>query len=344
MTGKPLNLLVPRAGIEPARVLPRQILSLVRLPVSPSRLQLRHYRRLFRPTLALFAEMTQSSPIKRFICAGSLNVDITFQVPRMPEEHEKLRVDESIVSCGGSAANTAHWLARLGADVRMLGCVGTDAFGCLCVDALARVGVDVGLVQRSARSATGIAAIFVNPSSKRMVTTGGANGCFNPQVLPGDLFQPGVHLHVATSSLPMALSLLRMAKAGGASTSCDLDGLPGPELISHADVCFANQTDLFRALGQIEPGDAWRRLGGPGLALTRGTEGASFVDASGEYFTRALDVEVVDRTGGGDAFDAGFLLGWSQGLDWPSCLRSGLSLAAQVIAARGSRPERLGLG
>lgn len=287
--------------------------------------------------------MTRPSMPRQFVCAGSLNADITFQLPRMPREHEKLRVGGADLGCGGSAANTAYWLARLGARVRMLGCVGADALGDCCVDGLAGAGVDTALVQRSGRSATGMAAIFVNPFSKRMVTAGGANMDFDPQAVPAGVFRPGVHLHLAFSSPEPALPLLRMAKAGGASTSCDLDGLPGPELVPLVDFCFVNRTDLSRAWGGVGLREAWRRLGGLALVVTLGAEGAGFADAGGECFASARRVAVVDRTGGGDAFDAGFLQAWAQGLDWPACLDAGLALAAGVIAAPGSRPSLAGL-
>lgn len=93
--------------------------------------------------------------IDRFICAGSLNVDLTFPVERLPAEHEKLRCRGSALHYGGSAANTAYWLARLEQPVQMLGCVGDDPFGSLAVAALAEVGVDTRLIQRTCRNASG---------------------------------------------------------------------------------------------------------------------------------------------------------------------------------------------
>ncbi|WP_255211158.1 carbohydrate kinase family protein, partial [Methylogaea oryzae] len=87
-------------------------------------------------------------------------MDITFPVERLPEEHEKLRCDGALISQGGSAANTAHWLARLGHATVMLGCVGDDAFGSVAVAALAAVGVDTRHIQRTTQAATGLAAVF----------------------------------------------------------------------------------------------------------------------------------------------------------------------------------------
>ena len=156
---------------------------------------------------------------RRFICAGSLNVDISFTVERMPDEHEKLRCDSAQLSAGGSAANTAHWLGGLGVETAMLGCVGFDPFGQWCVDALAAAGVNVDHIQRVDGAATGMATIFTNPADKRMVTAGGANRCFIPRQVPDNLFDRDSHLHVATTIGQMARDLLRMAKGSGATTS-----------------------------------------------------------------------------------------------------------------------------
>jgi ribokinase len=282
--------------------------------------------------------------IRQIICAGSLNVDLTFQIPRMPEEHEKLRCSETRVSCGGSAANTAHWLARLGVDTRMLGCVGEDVFGGLCVDALRAVGVDVQLIQRTREAATGMAAILVNPGSKRMVTSGGANACLEVERVPLEIFGPGVHLHVATPLFSIALPLLRRAKQAGATTSCDLDGESCPELSPLLDFCLMNQTDLTRWLGSVTVREAWERLGSSAnLIVTQGARGATAVAAGAEVFASAFDVPVVDRTGGGDAFDAGFLFGLAQGGSLATCLRMGLFMAAGVVAGVGARPDTVDL-
>jgi ribokinase len=262
----------------------------------------------------------------------------------MPEEHEKLRCSETRVSCGGSAANTAHWLARLGVDTRMLGCVGEDVFGGLCIDALRAVGVDVQLIQRTREAATGMAAILVNPSSKRMVTSGGANACLEVERVPLEIFGPGVHLHVATPLFSIALPLLRRAKQAGATTSCDLDGESCPELSPLLDFCLMNQTDLTRWLGSVTVREAWERLGSSAnLIVTQGARGATAVAAGAEVFASAFDVPVVDRTGGGDAFDAGFLFGLAQGGSLATCLRMGLFMAAGVVAGVGARPDTVDL-
>ena len=282
--------------------------------------------------------------IRQILCAGSLNVDLTFQVPRMPEEHEKLRCGEGGLSCGGSAANTAYWLAKLGIETRMLGCVGEDMFGALCIDSLEAVGIDVQLIQRTPKATTGMAAIFVNPSSKRMVTSGGANAHFEAGRVSYGVFGPGAHLHVATSLNSVALPLLRMARQAGATTSCDLDGGPRQELHTLVDFCLMNRADLTRWLGFTGFDEARKRLGSSShLIVTQGERGASALSEGAEVFASAFAAQVVDRTGGGDAFDAGFLYALAQGSRMATCLRLGLFMAAGVIGGAGARPDTVDL-
>lgn len=280
-----------------------------------------------------------------FVCAGNLNVDLTFPVERLPEEHEKVRCRETRLDYGGAAANTAYWLARLGQRVRMLGCVGDDPFGSLAVAALAEAGVDTRLIQRTSRSLTGVAAVFANPVSKRMVVSGGANACFDPTEIDGGIFAPGVHLHVATPMDEIALPLIRQAKARGATVSCDLEEGSGPERIPELDWLFMNHTEVCRWIGSPDPREARKRLAPRTfLVVTQGAQGAMVLGPFGEYVHPAFPAAVVDRTGGGDAFDAGFLCGLAQGQGPEVCLRLGLLLAAQVIAGEGSRPRSVDVG
>lgn len=284
--------------------------------------------------------------INRFICAGSMNVDFIFHVDRMPEEHEKLRSKEAFWACGGSAANTAYWLARLGGRVQMAGCVGDDPLGRLCLDELAHAGVDVRTVHYTHNTATGVAAILINHSSKRMVTSGGANAFLSADHALKERYTPGVHLHVAFPMTDVVIQLLRQAKNGGATTSCDLDNSLEPEMLRLLDICFMNYSKFSRWAGPCEPRDAWEKVAhGEGftLVITQGAAGVTAVQPDGGYFVPAMKTEVLDRTGGGDAFIAGFLIALSKGRKTASCLRSGLAMAAQVITGQGSRPQTVNL-
>lgn len=278
---------------------------------------------------------------QRFFCVGSLNTDITFPVTRLPEEHEKLRCDGTQISQGGSAANTAYWLARLDNPTTMLGCVGEDVFGAKAIQALAEVRIKTEHIQRTHQATTGLAAIFSTPTSKRMITSNGANAYFDPTQVPDSLFGPTCHWHFTRPEPDIVLPILERAKAFGSTTSCDLDQGPDDTLLPLLDLCFLNHTTAVRWLGTDDAFQAWRKAGAmPRLTIviTHGAIGASAANLLGPITIPAQTLTVVDRTGGGDAFTAGYLHALTMGLVPADGLRHGLYLAAQVITQMGARP------
>ena len=125
---------------------------------------------------------------------GSLNMDISVTVPRLPAPGATVLGDTAQFTPGGKGANQAVAAARLGADVRMVGCVGDDDFGRRLLAALAAEGVDAGGVRVVADVPTGLAMIAVDESGENVITVApGANHQVGPQdvtaAVPGG--QPG---------------------------------------------------------------------------------------------------------------------------------------------------------
>ena len=100
---------------------------------------------------------------------GGINVDVIYDIERLPFEHEKLIAKSCVLAGGGSAANTAYWLAQLNLPVHLAGFTGKDVFGDYALSALAAAGVDVSSVMRPAGYPTNIVSIFSNGRSKSMV-------------------------------------------------------------------------------------------------------------------------------------------------------------------------------
>ena len=93
------------------------------------------------------------------LVAGNINYDILFPLDRLPGTHEKMTCEGAAIGYGGSAANTAHWLAKLGVQVVLAGAVGNDALGKAHLEALHGAGVMTRGVQ-IVDSASGLAVIF----------------------------------------------------------------------------------------------------------------------------------------------------------------------------------------
>lgn len=258
----------------------------------------------------------------------------------MPLAHEKLRCPTVHQSCGGSAANTAWWLARLGHNVQFVGSVGKDAFGLACTEHLKEAGINIDGIQYVDDS-TGIATVFTSQSDKRMVTSAGANRHLDPALVDFECIEPGDFVHLSVSDDQKATYLMQEAARRGATVSCEFNGNRNADRLGFINYGFMNHDELSRWMDTENAIDAWQEAFGAtkaGLVVTLGTRGAAFV-RRGEVLRVATNpVPVVDRTGGGDAFDAGFLHAVADGQSPHDALATGLALAALAISHRGAMP------
>lgn len=260
---------------------------------------------------------------------------------------------------GGSAATTARWLGRLGARTTFITAVGRDATGRALVDAVRSDRVAVK-ASRVAGARTGRIAVIVSSDGERsFVPDRGAADLLDPGDFNADWFRGARALHLPIYSLlgvPLgaagrrAIELVRAEGADGALVSVDLASI-GPLMAAgrHAahDLVVAADPDILFATGS----EAEALLGGGPLdgllevadiaVVKRGSKGATVLARSGserlrfEVATAAL--ATTDTTGAGDAFDAGFLVGWFAARDAGRSLPAALhraALAGHRTAAR----------
>src|ERR1700747_3380367 len=107
------------------------------------------------------------------VCVGSINVDFIFATARWPYEHEKYRAEGYVCASGGSAANTAIELSRLGRKVTMVGGIGNDDLGNIALRSLIKAGVNTDHIIKRSDWRTGCAAIRSMGNSKSILTGGG---------------------------------------------------------------------------------------------------------------------------------------------------------------------------
>jgi ribokinase len=230
---------------------------------------------------------------------------------------------------GGSAANTARWLARLGARTTFIGAVGRDAAGRALVDAVRSDGV-TPRVTRVVGVRTGRIGVLVTPDGERsFVADRGAADRLAPGDLQAGWFTGTDALHLPVYSLlgdPLGEAGLRaveLARAAGALISVDLASI-GP-LLAHGrraartlldqvapGLVLATASEAEALLGR-RAGDALLELA-PMAVVKRGAKGATVLARDGDARLRfevaTAHVAARDTTGAGDAFDAGFLVGW----------------------------------
>ncbi|MBT2226783.1 carbohydrate kinase family protein [Nonomuraea sp. NEAU-A123] len=259
---------------------------------------------------------------------------------------------------GGSGANIASWLAVEGAEVAFIGRRGADITGRNRDMELMGYGVDARLVMDPERP-TGTCVVLVTHKGERtMLSDPGANAALSPEDLPRDLFGGG-HLHLSGYTLinegsrDAGLAALDMARRSGMSISVDCSSSaplertgaePFLEWTNGAKLLFANVDQAKVLTGRDDPEAAAKVLTAwfPQVVIKMNDEGALWFGNSRSEPVR-VDAEPVDRiidgTGAGDAFCAGFLPPWLEGKPPSEALTAGCHLAAQAISHLGARPR-----
>jgi sugar/nucleoside kinase (ribokinase family) len=213
----------------------------------------------------------------KVVVYGSVNWDEIYQLPRYPNEHEKVRGTGFRGHLGGSAANTATWLAMYVADVAFVGAVGNDAEGGRCLDALERAGVHITSVEICHAVPTARASSWVAGNDKRI-------SIFRDPRLWRDHATPlaleastaADHIHLASHVDKAGIECLTAAIEGGASVSIELSGKPHDDVRPLADIVFLNAEELLEVfgvdvadlttdrVGEIAPKEGWLSRPAPG--------------------------------------------------------------------------------
>jgi len=241
---------------------------------------------------------------------------------------------------GGQAANVAAWAAELGAEARCIAKRGEDPAGELVARELAARGVE--LVGPAAEGATGVVVSIVRDGERSLASDRGAA----PSLAPEDLDAAWVEcevLHLSGYALlrepisATALLAARLAREQGARVSVDVAAWT--EIRTFGPVRFRALLDELAPDVLFATEAEWELLGGAYLTaplgvLKRGARGCTVFSEDAKLDFAALDADVVDPTGAGDALAAGFLLGGSLEM----AARRGLGAAARCVAKVGSLP------
>jgi ribokinase len=271
-------------------------------------------------------------------CIGSINVDFIFAAGRWPAEHEKYRVENYACASGGSAANTAAELSRLGRNVTVVGGIGADDLGNIALKSLVKVGINIDHVIRRTDWKTGCAAIRSMGSSKSILTAGGV---LDTTVVFDSLrtlgVQQGDHIHLSWAPSHQMHDQLRHWRQMGVSLSWETDGQMDMRSAELMNIIYMNEVERKMYEHEGVATEAWIKSSKHDVTVvaTLGDVGAEAYFRGERFFCKARKVNVVDRTGGGDAFDAGFLDAWLDHCVLDECLERGLQSAAIVLGEIG---------
>ncbi|MBO0692341.1 MAG: adenosine kinase [Acidimicrobiaceae bacterium] len=259
---------------------------------------------------------------------------------------------------GGSAANTVVGVAALGGTSALIANVADDPVGRLFTDDLRAAGVIFEPRPASGGPGSGRCVVFVHPDAERtMCTFLGAASNLGPADVNRDLVARGkvTYLEGYLWDLPDAMAALREAardsRAAGGKVALSLSDSFCVErhresflelAEKEVDLLFANESEILLLFGVDSFDKAAAAAADLNLvaALTRGAQGSVVVAGSELVSVPAAPVEkVIDTTGAGDLYAAGFLYGFTHGEDLERCARLGTVAAGEVIGHFGARPQ-----
>jgi ribokinase len=286
----------------------------------------------------------------RLTVLGSLNMDISVAVQRLPVPGETVLGPGAVIAPGGKGANQAVAAARLGGSVRMAGCTGVDDFARMTRSALEADGVDVTGVRAVEGFATGLALITVDAAGENMITVAqGANGQAGDAEVAAAL-SGGCDLLVLSAEIPVGTLAAVLAGARAAGVRCLLNLAPAPAgpaalLAGGLDWLVVNESEAAAVLGRgvaglAEAGAAARDLCGLGArhaVVTAGSQGAALAGPAGDEVVPALSVRSADSVGAGDAFVAALGVALAAGVPPADAVRAAAAAGATATTRRGTQ-------
>ncbi len=283
------------------------------------------------------------------LVAGEANADLLLDgVKRLEFDKEKLAQDMNLV-LGGSSSIFAFNLARLGAKVGFAGIVGDDLFGRFVEERLRWAGVDTSTLQRRPTVKTGMTMWCNNGERRAGLTFAGSIALLRARDVPDASLRRARHLHVGAYFLlkglhPGAAGLFRKARKLGLTTSLDCNYDPSETwdsgifgVLKSTDVFFPNETEALRLTRCDDVEQAAQELSKlvRVAVIKLGARGALVCTEGKRFHIPAIKTRVVDTTGAGDAFNAGFLACFLKGGSIEESAHAGVAAGTRAVRAVG---------
>ncbi len=295
------------------------------------------------------------------VVLGDANVDLVIRLPDRAVPQPQL--DAPQLFGGGSAANAAVALARLGVPVSFAGAVGDDGYGRFVRDDFVTEGVDVSGVRMVPDAFTAMVIAMVEPSGERWIVVWpperGADNLLRPEDVDAAQIAAAGWLHTsgmclrASSVREAVLHAMQVARGAGVPVSLDLnlrlelwgwgDDIRATvtRAIEQADVVFGSAAEEIAPLAGLDDAEAAARslaAGARTVVARQGADGVLAVTPDGATVrAAAFAVPVADTIGAGDAFDGGFIAARLAGEDVAGALQWGNAVAALTIQQPGAR-------
>lgn len=283
--------------------------------------------------------------MKKIMVIGSISTDFNVITTKRPEIGETIRGESFSTSFGGKGANQAVAAARLGAEVKMVGTVGTDEFGTLLLANLEKNGINTDNVERVTEIESGSAHITLVDNDNSIIFIPGANNAFNEARLePLKEEIKTVDFVIIQNEIPMAIitQLIDICDELGVQIIYN----PAPaeqverELVEKVTYLTPNETE-FSVLFPGLPIEEGLRNYPNKLIVTLGSEGVAYFDGEEIINVPSYQVPVTDTTGAGDTFNGAFAYALSKNANLTTSIQFGNLVAAisiQKFGAQGGMP------
>ena len=290
--------------------------------------------------------------MKKILCIGDLALDV---IAQLKESINYGNDTSSRISThpGGQAANVSTWITRTNSKAQLVARVGNDPVGFALISDLDKYGVDHMNLMRSGRP-TGVVVILVDANGERtMFPDNGGNADLEVSDLPLLDGFDGVYLSgyalLDFRSRDVVLDMVKKIKAAGIPIFFDPTTTGAMKIISREEVLSwvslmdgillnAEEAIYLGGNSQIELAAENLKAYTPLVVIKLGSRGAMAVFKDESVRVAAVTTNVVDTTGAGDSFAAGFIPMWLQTHDLDQALTAGTSLAAKCVATVGARP------
>jgi ribokinase len=284
---------------------------------------------------------------------GSFAVGMTIRASKLPIFGETMLGTDFDMGPGGKGSNQAVATARLCARSSLLAMVGTDKLASIATDLYSAEGVDASLVTQRAERATGVGFIILNAKGENFIILDmGANELLDADAVEAaeaQIAASDVVMTVLEVPTPAAARAMELGRKHGATTILN----PAParalptSIFESVDYLTPNESEL-RILLNLPADDPrsseelareLRRLGVRNVVTTLGREGAMIVTDTLNMHVPAIEVEVTDTTGAGDAFNSGFAMALAEGRDLVEAVRFGVACGGVACAKLGVIPS-----
>jgi sugar/nucleoside kinase (ribokinase family) len=289
--------------------------------------------------------------LKRFdvLVVGDANIDLVVEeCPGLPVPGQEIRVKNMITNVGGGAALCAMGLSKLGLRTSFYGVLGSDLYGNFIRNQFRELNIETSYLKTSKNNNTGISISIFGESDRAFITYDGSNLEFDISSVDLEVVNQARHIHITgykgLKNHDKYVSFIKNVKKKGVTISTDVgwdetgewyNGIF--ELISDVDVFFTNEVEALNYTKSKSIEDALIILGKHcnNVVVKMGEKGSAAKLQDEILYEPAHKVKVVDTTGAGDSFNAGYLYGFLKNETLKNCLRYGNGCGALSVTKSG---------